>query len=146
MIISEWRGYQIAIFDFREQRIRTFGSHGDSPEQMENPAGIAIDDMDVTSDHKLQEFTSSGELIRCVGQRGSKEGEFNIPLGLALHNNQVYVCDSDNHRIQVFDLDLNFIRFIGLYYVLPHLMPNLIQMDICNHACINQPYAAFYHF
>ena len=116
MIVSEWGGHQIAIFDIRGQRIRTFGSHGNSPEQMKLPAGIAIDDMDniyVTSYHKLQKFTSSGELIKCVGQRGSKEGEFNDPLGLALHNNEVYVCDHDNHRIQVFDLDLNFIRTIG---------------------------------
>ena len=47
------------------------------------------------------------------GQKGSKEGEFNDPLGVALHNNQVYVCDRNNHRIQVFDLDFNFIRPIG---------------------------------
>ena len=35
--------------------------------------------------------------------------------GLTLHDNQVYihVCDAKNHRIQVFDLDLNFIRSIG---------------------------------
>ena len=116
MIVGEEVGHQIAIFDIRGQRIRTFGSRGGSPEQMKLPAGIAIDDMDniyVTSNHKLQKFTSSGELIKCVGQRGSKEGEFNDPRGLALHNNQVYVCDCDNHRIQVFDLDLNFIRTIG---------------------------------
>ena len=117
MIVSECQGHQIAIFDIRGQRIRTFGSCDDSPEHMMIlPAGIAIDDMDniyVTSDHKLQKFTSSGELIKCVGQRGSKEEEFNDPRGLALHNNEVYVCDRNNHRIQVFDLDLNFIRTIG---------------------------------
>ena len=128
MIVSEHWGHQIAIVDTRYhqitychiggQRIRTFGSCGDSPEQMIFPAGIAIDDMDniyVTSKHKLQKFTSSGELIKCVGQEGSKEGEFDDPLGLALHNNQVYVCDQNNHRIQVFDLDLNFIQSIGSY-------------------------------
>ena len=42
-----------------------------------------------------------------------KKGEFNDPRGLALHNSQIYVCDSYNHRIQVFDLDLNFIQSIG---------------------------------
>ena len=29
------------------------------------------------------------------------------------NSNQVYVCDTDNHRIQVFDLDLNFVQSIG---------------------------------
>ena len=115
-VVSEWGSHQIAIFDIRGQRIRTFGSYGDSPEQMVLPSGIAIDDMDnmyVSSYNKLQKFTSNGELMKCVGQRGSKKGEFDDPRGLALHNNQVYLCDSNNHRIQVFDLDLNFIQSIG---------------------------------
>ena len=118
MIISQWNGHQISIFDIRGQKIRTFGSRGDSPEQMMLPAGIAIDNADniyVSSEHKLQKFTSSGELIKCVGQKGSKEGEFNDPRGVTLYDSQVYVCDSKNHRIQVFDLDLNFIRSIGSY-------------------------------
>ena len=116
MIISECDGHQISIFDARGQKIRTFGSCGDSPEQTKCPAGIAIDNADniyVSSWHKLQKFTSSGELIKCVGQRGCKEGEFNEPRGVTLYDNQVYVCDNYNHRIQVFDLDLNFIRSIG---------------------------------
>ena len=116
MIISEYSGHQISIFDIRRNKSRTFGSRGDSPEQMKYPKGIAIDDADniyVSSEHKLQKFTSSGELIKCVGQEGSKEGEFNDPCGVTLYDTQVYVCDRNNHRIQVFDLDLNFIRSIG---------------------------------
>ena len=116
MIISEYNGHQISIFDIRGKKSRTFGSRGDSPEQVKSPQGIAIDDADniyVSSNHKLQKFTSSGELIECVGQKGSKEGEFNDPRGVTLYDNQVYVCDSYNHRIQVFDLDLNFIGSIG---------------------------------
>ena len=116
MIVSENGSDRLSIFHIRGQKIQTFGSHGDSPDQMESPVGIATDDTDniyVSSDHKLQKFTSSGELIKCVGQWGSKEGEFKYPRGVTLYDNQVYVCDSDNHRIQVFDLDLNFVRSIG---------------------------------
>ena len=116
MIVSEYCGHRVSIFDIRGQKIRTFGSRGDSPDQMLYPAGIAIDDTDniyVSSLHKLQKFTSSGELIKCVGQRGRKEGEFDDPLGVTLHDNKVYVCDGGNHRIQVFDLDLNFVRSIS---------------------------------
>ena len=116
MIISERGSHLISIFDIRGPKIRTFGSHGGSPGQMKYPRGITIDDVDniyVSSEHKLQKFTSSGELIKCVGQRGSNEGEFNEPRGVTLYDTQVYVCDHYNHRIQVFDLDLNFIRSIG---------------------------------
>ena len=116
MIVSECGGHRVSIFDIRGQKIRTFGSHGDSPDQMVYPAGIAIDITDniyVSSYHKLQKFTSSGELIKCVGQRGRKKGEFDDPRGVTLYDNQVYVCDRNNHRIQVFNLDLNFVQSIG---------------------------------
>ena len=116
MIVSENRGHRLSIFDIRGQKIRTFGSSGDSPDQMEYLKGVATDDTDniyVSSSHKLQKFTSSGELIKCIGREGSKEGKFKDPRGVTLYDNQVYVCDSDNRRIQVFDLDLNFVRSIG---------------------------------
>ena len=118
MIVSEWGGHRLSIFDIRGQKIRTFGSRGDSPDQMISPKGIATDDTDniyVSSEHKLQKFTSSGELIKCVGKKGRKEGEFDTPRGVTLYDNQVYVCDYNNNRIQVFDFDLNFVRSIGSY-------------------------------
>ena len=116
MIVSERDGHRVSIIDNRGKKIRTFGSRGDSPDQMIYPRGIAIDDIDniyVSSSHKLQKFTSNGELIKCIGKEGGKEGEFNYPHGVTLHDNQVYVCDTDNHRIQVFDLNLYFVRSIG---------------------------------
>ena len=57
---------------------------------MESPAGIATDDTDniyVSSFHKLQKFTSSGELIKCVGQKGSKK--FNHPHGVTVYVSSV---------------------------------------------------------
>ena len=116
MIVSEYGGHQVSVFDVGGRKIRTFGFCGIKPQQMISPAGIAVDVMDniyVSSQHKLQKFTSSGELIKCIGRMGSKEAEFIDPRGVTIHSKQVYVCDRDNHRIQVFDLDLNLIRSIG---------------------------------
>ena len=116
MIVSECGDHQVSVFDVRGRRIQTFGSCGDRPEKMRSPAGVTVDDMDniyVSSEHKLQKYTSSGELIKCIGRRGSKEAEFNDPRGVTIHRNQVYVCDRENHRIQVFDLDLQFLCSIG---------------------------------
>ena len=115
MIVSE-NAHRLSILDTRGQKIQTFGSYGDSPHQMIGPAGVATDDSGniyVSSWHKLQKFTSTGELIKCVGREGEKEGEFDDPCGLTLRDNLVYVCDRNNNRIQVFDLDLNFVRSIG---------------------------------
>ena len=117
MIVSECQGHRVSIFKIRGQRkIRTFGSRGDRLHEMIRPAGIATDDADniyVSSQNKLQKFTSRGELIKCSREKGKKEGEFDIPRGLTLYDNEVYVCDNNNHHIQIFDLDLNFVRSIG---------------------------------
>ena len=110
-------GDRVSIFKIRGQgKIRTLGSRGYRPHEMIEPAGIATDDADniyVSSCHKLQKFTSRGELIKCTGKNGKKEGEFDVPRGLTLYDNEVYVCDRGNHRIQIFDLDLNFVQSIG---------------------------------
>ena len=113
IIISEKLKNQISIFNTKGKRIDKFEHHED---QIFEPQGIVIDDDDnvyVSSDFKLQKFTSKGKFLKCVGQKGSKEGEFNDPYGMTLHDNRLYVCDCNNHRIQVFDLDLNFKRSIG---------------------------------
>ena len=117
MIISECGGHRLSIFEIRGQgKIRTFGSRGDRPHEMMAPGGIATDSADNTyvgSQHKLQKFNSTAELIKCTGRKGKKEGDLDDPRGLTVYNNEVYVCDHSNHRIQIFDLDLNFVQSIG---------------------------------
>ena len=119
MIISECWGHRVSIFKISEhKKIRTFGLRGNRPQEMIQPAVVATDGSDniyVNSCHKLQKFTSSGELIKCTGEKGKKKGEFDDPRGLTIHKNEVYVCDSNNHRIQIFDLNLNFVQSIGSY-------------------------------
>ena len=117
-VISERADHQIAIFDPNGRRVRTFGTNSTNPDGMKRPRGIAIDDTDniyVSSENKLQKFTSRGELIKCVGEKGGKEGEFNQPHGMVLFNQELYVCDSINDRIQVFNMDLKYIRSIGSF-------------------------------
>ena len=118
MIVSECDAHQVSVFNGKRNNILTIGSHGDSLAQMIEPAGIAIDDADniyVSSEHKLQKFTSSGELIKCVGKKGSGHQEFDDPRGITLHNNHVYACDRKNDRIQVLNLNLGFVHSISPY-------------------------------
>ena len=71
MVVAECGSNKVSVFNNSRRRIRSFGSKGSRPQNMIVPAGIAIDDNDnvyVSSQHKLQKFTSSGELIKCVGQ------------------------------------------------------------------------------
>ena len=49
-------------------------------------------------------------LIKSVGSRGIENEHFRCPNDLCLINNNLYVCDTDNYRIQVFSKDLEFIK------------------------------------
>ena len=65
-------------------------------------------------DHQLIKLNSAGRVIKVVGQLGQGKAEFNFPNGLRVRkNDELYVCDCRNNRVQVFDLDLNFKRSLG---------------------------------
>ena len=114
MIVSEFHSHKLSIHNTTTLKIRRCQS-GDNQFKIDHPRGIAIDDAEniyVTSKNMLQKFSSSGELIAHVGQKG-KNKDFNDPHGVTIYKDEVYVCDSDNHRIQVFDLDLKPTKSIG---------------------------------
>ena len=87
---------------------------------MTQPADIATDtegNIYVTSKHKLQKFARNGKRLESTGKEeaSSKNDGFNDPRGITLQNKKVYVCDRNNHRIQVFDLKLKYLESIGFY-------------------------------
>ncbi len=47
------------------------------------------------------------------GEKGSAPGQFNDPTGIAVAGDDVFVSDSRNGRIQVFDRDGHFKRQFG---------------------------------
>lgn len=53
------------------------------------------------------------EFVKAWGGPGSGPGEFSDPTGIAVADDAVFVADSRNGRIQVFDLDGNFKRQFG---------------------------------
>ena len=67
-----------------------------------------------TSDNQLHKLSNDGRIIKTVGQFGKRNTKFNLPNRLRVSKtNELYVCDSGNNRVQVFDLDLNFKRSFG---------------------------------
>jgi peptidylamidoglycolate lyase len=67
---------------------------------------------------RIMKFSASGKYLFEWGKKGSNEGEFNIPHGLDLDANEnVYVADRENNRIQVFDSSGRFLKqFSGKYF------------------------------
>jgi len=62
---------------------------------------------------RVAKFDKNGKFITSWGSRGTAQGQFNTLLGIAVDKqNNVYVADSGNKRIQVFDTDGKFKREI----------------------------------
>lgn len=73
------------------------------------PTGIAVDpvnDLVYVADsarHDIKVFDGEGLLLDVLGGRGRREGLFNAPTNVAVHEDELYVADTLNFRVQVFD-------------------------------------------
>ena len=58
---------------------------------------------------RIAKFDKTGKFVKSWGSRGSDNGQFNIAHGIVIDSQgNVYVADTGNKRIQVFDGDGNF--------------------------------------
>jgi DNA-binding beta-propeller fold protein YncE len=128
VIVCDQSNHRVQVFRTDETLapICSFGRKGFGITDFNTPCGIAVDRHNtiVVSDllnHRLQVLDlnpRTGELHhrRTIGGKGMGEGQFQFPKGVAVtEHGQLLVCDSDNHRIQVFDMNnkFAFIREIG---------------------------------
>ncbi|KAI6649912.1 hypothetical protein LOD99_6461 [Oopsacas minuta] len=115
--------------------------HKKVPGELNGPRGIAV--LNQTGDiyiadycnHRVQVFSSNGdylfmfsekmnkpivrarrELIKSVGSYGNGKVQFYYPHGVDVsdRNNNVYVCDSYNNRIQILTQELKFHSILGI--------------------------------
>ena len=64
--------------------------------------------------HRISVFSPSGEKLRSFGKRGSGQGEFNEPCGLAVDGEgNILVADRGNRRIQKFTVEGQFLAAVG---------------------------------
>jgi len=62
---------------------------------------------------RIVKIAKDGTWLKAVGTFGSGDGQFNTPHGVATDGKgQIYVADRNNNRIQVYDYDLNFKKYI----------------------------------
>ncbi|MFA3781563.1 NHL repeat-containing protein [Melioribacteraceae bacterium 4301-Me] len=59
--------------------------------------------------NEITKLDTLGKVIHFIGGYGWSQAEFDNPVYLYANSLNVYVCDKNNNRIQIFDKDLNFL-------------------------------------
>lgn len=84
------------------------------------PTGIAYNSINQTiwvvesGGHRISIFSTEGNLIKRIGERGSETGQFNFPTHIDIDaKGSVFVVDAMNFRIQIFDNEGRFISMFG---------------------------------
>ena len=80
-------------------------------DKLSRPTGVAVDKDDniCVSDwgtSSLLKFNEEGKLMKTVGQKGKRPGEFNTLIFIKIINDKLYVCDNENQRIQILNTEL----------------------------------------
>ena len=114
----------IYIADKGNHRVQVFSCDGDYlfmfSEKMNEPAGIYISQNKVFvtqhTGHRINMYELEGKLIKSVGSEGNGKAQFNHPRGLDVsdRNNNIYVCDCWNHRVQILTEELKYHSMLGI--------------------------------
>jgi DNA-binding beta-propeller fold protein YncE len=112
---------RVFVFDASHKFLATFGS-----DRMQRPSGVAVDNKnrflyvtDVLKDNVLVYDLDNFKYLRTIGGPPQKAGDdspgtFARPTNIAVApNGNVYVSDTLNQRIQIFDADGNYLSMFG---------------------------------
>ncbi|XP_065886761.1 E3 ubiquitin-protein ligase TRIM71-like [Dysidea avara] len=109
----------IQKFKLNGEFISQFGSKGTANSQFQSPYGLVLSQSELlfvcdSDNHRIQVF-QHGRFLYCFGQNGTELGTFNKPRDLALNSNedQLFITDCHNNRIQVFTPKGQFLKVFG---------------------------------
>lgn len=134
----------IQKYDPSGNLVLTFGSHGTSNGQLTGTGDITVDKSGniyvADTNQRIDKFNSSGKFLGWIGNcrsgtncnsqfqnttgfctdctvlgaRGSNDGQFRLPQGVAVdQSGNIWITDEDNQRIQVFDSSGKFLFAFG---------------------------------
>jgi sugar lactone lactonase YvrE len=120
LFVSDGKMHHVLIFSPKHEL------EGQITEGLVDPVGIALDKenrflyvVDTQQDQVIVYDADTLKLLRRIGTGGKNHylttpGDFGAPQGVALDNDgNVYVTDTLNNRVEIFDADGNFISSFG---------------------------------
>jgi DNA-binding beta-propeller fold protein YncE len=145
LFVSDTKMHRILVFD---KNHKSEGTIGDG---VIDPGGMVVDNenrflyvADAALDQVLVYDADKLTLIRKIGTAGkghtlTEAGQFSVPTNVALDkDNNLYVSDTYNNRIEVFDADGSFIRAWGKAGDRPGTFsrPKGIAIDVDGHVWV----------
>ena len=107
--VSDWGGGSVKEFSQQGKLLKEFGCPRSSSSYPSKPYYVIYhkDKYFVTCDsHCVQVFNNEGNFLYKIGEKGSGESQFRDPRGMAVDTKEnLVVCDSGNHRLQIFTTD-----------------------------------------
>lgn len=110
LYVADSMNFRIQVFSMDGKFERSYGKVGKNVGDFNRLKGITINDEGHLfaidgSFNNFQIFNDQFELLLWVGEgKGSIPGYFNLPVGIDIdHRNRIYVADSINRRIQIFE-------------------------------------------
>jgi len=114
MVIADWLGGSIALWDRWNGSISTVISYGEEPTQLSNPTGVSWRDslLYITDmKHRVLVLDKNWKLVRQIGVRRDGTTILSKPQGIFVDNSgKVWVADKGNKRVCVFSADGSLLR------------------------------------
>lgn len=115
LFVADPLNHRVVIYDANGTFLRTFGTVGEEPGQLNGPGAIdlAADGTLWVADlgnQRLQRFSRQGESLQVVGGYGTDPGQFLSLSDVAVdpENGDLYTCDQVTGCITIFDSRGNF--------------------------------------
>jgi DNA-binding beta-propeller fold protein YncE len=120
VLIADTHYSTIREYTSEGELVTEWGSYGSEPGKFIYPTDITrlpdgrtfISEYGMDAD-RVQVFDENNTFLFTFGQVGSERGQFSRAMAIEALGDRVFVCDTVNHRLQVFDLEGQFIRVIG---------------------------------
>ena len=138
--VADFRNHCVKVFDKTAEYLSKFGD-GKGEGKMSDPRGLLIRGNRVFVSHNncILVYELDGKFVSRIGTAGSGELQFSEPWGLSTDesNNDIYICDCFNNRVQIISENLQYKSQFGkdaLHYPLDITLykDNIFVLDRSN--------------
>lgn len=108
LYVVDTMNFRVQVFSAEGRALGGFGQLGDGAGDFDKPKGVAVDGDGlvyvVEGLHDVVKiFDRDGQLLLVFGGSGAGPGDLWLPTGIALGGGRVFVTDTANRRVQVYD-------------------------------------------